>query len=57
VHVKVQAPKRPILTTQLYFPGEPRNTRDGLFNPALLLTIQDAADGRVATFNFILDVA
>lgn len=57
VHVKVQAPNRPILTTQLYFPGEPRNTRDGLFNPALLLTIQDTADGQVATFNFILDAA
>jgi protocatechuate 3,4-dioxygenase beta subunit len=57
VHVKVQAPNRPILTTQLYFPGEPRNTRDGLFNPALLLSIQGTADSQVATFNFILDIA
>lgn len=57
VHVKVQAPNRPILTTQLYFPGEPRNARDGIFNPALLLTIQDSADGKVATFNFVLDIA
>jgi protocatechuate 3,4-dioxygenase beta subunit len=57
VHVKVQAPNQPILTTQLYFPGEPRNTRDGLFNPALLLAIQETADRQVATFNFILNIA
>jgi protocatechuate 3,4-dioxygenase beta subunit len=57
VHVKVQAPNRSILTTQLYFPGEPRNTKDGLFNPALLLSIQGTADSQVATFNFILDIA
>jgi protocatechuate 3,4-dioxygenase beta subunit len=56
VHVKVQAPNRPILTTQLYFPGEPRNARDGIFNPALLMAIQDTADGKVARFNFILDI-
>jgi protocatechuate 3,4-dioxygenase beta subunit len=55
-HVKVQAPNRPILTTQLYFPGEPRNARDGIFNPALLMAIQDAADGKVARFNFVLDI-
>ena len=54
IHVKVQAPDRPILTTQLYFPGEPRNRRDGLFNPALLMAIQDAADGKAAQFDFIL---
>jgi protocatechuate 3,4-dioxygenase beta subunit len=56
LHVKVQAPNRPILTTQLYFPGEPRNARDGIFNPALLMAIQDTPDGKVALFNFILDI-
>jgi protocatechuate 3,4-dioxygenase beta subunit len=55
-HVKVQAPNRPVLTTQLYFPGEPRNARDSIFNPTLLMSLQDAADGRVASFNFILDI-
>lgn len=57
VHVKVQAPNRPILTTQLYFPGEPRNAADGIFDPALLLAIQDAGGGKLATFNFVLDIA
>jgi protocatechuate 3,4-dioxygenase beta subunit len=56
IHVKVQAPNRPILTTQLYFPGEPRNARDGIFNSALLMEIQDTAEGQVAAFNFILDI-
>jgi protocatechuate 3,4-dioxygenase beta subunit len=55
-HVKVQAPNRPVLTTQLYFPGEPSNARDGIFNQALLMAIRDTADGKVASFNFILDI-
>ena len=36
-HVKFQAPNQPVLTTQFYFPGEPDNERDGIFEPALLL--------------------
>lgn len=43
IHVKVQAPKGPVLTTQLYFPGEARNRNDGLFAAALLVRIPDAA--------------
>jgi protocatechuate 3,4-dioxygenase beta subunit len=57
VHVKVQAPNRPVLTTQLYFPGEPRNARDGIFNPALLVAMQDGAAGQIARFDFVLDLA
>ncbi|HBY93467.1 MAG: hypothetical protein M5U01_22315 [Ardenticatenaceae bacterium] len=56
IHVKVQAPNRPVLTTQQYFPGEPRNTGDGIFNPDLLMDVQDTADGKVATFNYVLAV-
>jgi len=29
LHVKVQAPNQPVLTTQLYFPGQPSNATDG----------------------------
>jgi protocatechuate 3,4-dioxygenase beta subunit len=57
IHVKVQAPYRPILTTQLYFPGEPRNARDRLFNPALVMVVQDTADGQTAQFNFVLEIS
>ncbi len=40
LHVKVQAPNQPVLTTQLYFPGESYNATDGLFNPHLLMTVR-----------------
>lgn len=56
IHVKVQAPNTRILTTQLYFPGEPRNQRDFIFNPDLVMKVQEAADDKVATFDFVLDV-
>jgi protocatechuate 3,4-dioxygenase beta subunit len=35
IHVKVQAPGKRVLTTQLYFPGDPGNARDGLYRPEL----------------------
>ena len=57
LHVKVQAPGGGILTTQLYFPGEPRNKRDFLFRPELLMSVTDAKDGKHATFNFVLNVS
>lgn len=54
IHVKVQAPNGPVLTTQLYFPGEPANARDGIFNPALIADVQTTADGLRGTFNFVI---
>lgn len=54
IHVKVRAPNGPTLTTQLYVPGEAQNARDGIFNPALVVTMRDTANGKVATFNFIV---
>jgi protocatechuate 3,4-dioxygenase beta subunit len=57
IHVKVQAPGRPVLTTQLYFPDEPANAGDGTFQPELLLTdVRDAGGVRRASFTFVLDV-
>ena len=53
-HVRVQAPNRPVLTTQLYFPGEAGNGRDPIFNRDLVMRVQDAADGKMATFDFVL---
>ena len=55
-HVKYQAPDQPVLTTQLYFPGEPRNDRDGLFTPELLMELSDGPD-LTARFDAILDMA
>ena len=56
IHVKVQAPNQPVLTTQLYFPNEPDNATDGIFHPALLMEEQDTTDGKAATFNFVLSI-
>ncbi len=53
-HVKVQAPNQPVLTTQLYFPDEPTNQRDFLFNPVLLMVVNDKDGLKKATFNFVL---
>jgi len=54
IHVKVQAPGQRVLTTQLYFPGEPVNARDGIFDPALLVAMGDG--GHTARFDFVLDL-
>ena len=57
IHVKVQAPNRPVLTTQLYFPGEPANQNDRIFREELLLEdLRDGAAGRQASFTFVLDL-
>jgi protocatechuate 3,4-dioxygenase beta subunit len=56
IHVKVQAPGQPVLTTQLYFPGETRNDSDGIFSPQLLMQVQQTTNGQLATFNFIVAV-
>jgi protocatechuate 3,4-dioxygenase beta subunit len=53
IHVKVQAPggKR-ILTTQLYFAGDPGNKRDGLYRPELEMKKLGAELG---SFDFVVD--
>ena len=56
IHVKVQAPNGPVVTTQLFMPGVARNNSDGIFNQALLMKVQDTADGKAATFDFVLNV-
>jgi protocatechuate 3,4-dioxygenase beta subunit len=54
-HVRLQAAPGPIVTTQLYFPDEPRNNSDLLFRRELLLNIRDTNPGRLANFNFVLE--
>src|SRR5262245_15083108 len=44
-HVNVQAPGRRVLTTQLYFPDEPTNQRDGIFDRDLVMKVRDADGG------------
>jgi protocatechuate 3,4-dioxygenase beta subunit len=55
-HVKIQAPGSRLLTTQLYFPNEPANARDGLFSRELLMRVADANDGLTGRFDFVLNL-
>jgi protocatechuate 3,4-dioxygenase beta subunit len=52
IHVKVQAPGKRILTTQLYFPGDPGNQRDGIYRREL--EMKKAKDGE-ASFDFVVE--
>ncbi|HEU4321839.1 MAG TPA: hypothetical protein VFS21_01705 [Roseiflexaceae bacterium] len=54
IHVKVQAPGGPVLTTQVYFPDESRNARDSIYNPTLLVEQRDTDQGREASFTFVV---
>jgi protocatechuate 3,4-dioxygenase beta subunit len=56
IHVKVQAPNRPVLTTQLYFPGEARNASDNIYRAELLVDMRDATAGKEAAFDFVLNI-
>ncbi len=55
-HVRVQAPNRPVLTTQLYFPGEPENKRDFIFNAKLVIALRGSTGAKAASFDFALDL-
>ena len=58
IHVKVQAAGGPVLTTQLYFPDEPGNERDGIFDPLLVLDIEPASEDNdevTGFFTFIVE--
>jgi protocatechuate 3,4-dioxygenase beta subunit len=53
-HIKVQKPGGRIVTTQLYFPDDPLNRRDGLFDRRLLMRITNTADGQFGRFDFVV---
>jgi catechol 1,2-dioxygenase len=59
VHLKVSAPGYQLITTQLYFPGDPHNDDDiaSAVKPELMLSPSPAIDGNgiEATYDFILD--
>jgi len=57
IHVRVQAPNGWPLTTQLYFPGEPDNARDGLWQRTLEISLAPRGDAPVQAgrFDFVLE--
>jgi len=54
IHFKIQAPNGQILTSQLFFPGVTQNDSDGIYNPNLLLSIQQTNDDWEARYNFVV---
>ena len=55
IHVRAQPPGGRALTTQLYFPGEAANARDGIYRKECEVTMTGAGgDGKQASFTFVL---
>ena len=55
IHVKVQAPNGPILTTQLFFPGVASNQSDSIYNSALLINVLGTdAKSTQASYDFVI---
>lgn len=58
-HINVAAGGKLLLTTQLYFPDEPGNRKDGLFRKELLMQVakSNAKDAATAArFDFVIDL-
>ena len=57
IHVKVQAPRKPVLTTQLFFPNVAGNAGDSIFDRDCVVRNWRIRDSRrLATFDFVLDL-
>ena len=59
LHLKVSAPGHQLVTTQLYFPGDPHNEDDiaSAVKPALMLDPKQGEAGTEVTYDFVLDRA
>jgi protocatechuate 3,4-dioxygenase beta subunit len=59
-HVNVAAGGKLLLTTQLYFPNESGNRRDGLYRKELLMHVADSGSAKDSTmaarFDFVIDL-
>jgi protocatechuate 3,4-dioxygenase beta subunit len=53
-HVKVQAPGKRLLTTQLYFPDEPGNARDPIFRRELTMKMVETGERMSGRFDFVV---
>lgn len=54
VHVKVSAAGHKLLTTQLYFEGDPYNGIDPFIKKPLIMKLADMGGEKLATFDFVL---
>jgi len=56
IHVKASFENSPVLTTQLYFKGDPWNRHDPAVRPSLIMSPRREAHGLAAQFNFVIKV-
>jgi len=49
------AESSPVVATQLFMPNEPKNQQDRIFHPNLIMEVKDSPDGKIATFNFVVE--
>jgi protocatechuate 3,4-dioxygenase beta subunit len=54
IHVKITPPGGKTLTTQLYFPNEATNKGDAIFDPKLLVRLDETPQGKRASFDFVV---
>lgn len=54
IHVKLQAPNGQVHTSQVYFPNVAGNSADQIFDPALIVTMEEREGYYVAYFNFVI---
>ena len=54
IHVKASFEKSPILTTELYFKGDPWIHRDAGARPSLIMSPRRGSEGLVAKFDFVI---
>jgi protocatechuate 3,4-dioxygenase beta subunit len=54
IHAKVSAAGHRLLTTQLYFEGDPYNSIDPFIKKPLIMKIEDVGSEKRATFDFVL---
>jgi protocatechuate 3,4-dioxygenase beta subunit len=56
IHVKASLDNSPVLTTQLYFKGDPWLHHDVAVRPTLVMSPRQLSDGLAAQFDFVLNV-
>jgi protocatechuate 3,4-dioxygenase beta subunit len=54
IHVKVQPQGGAVLTTQLYFPNVASNSSDGIFDPGLIVQLEERPAYVLAYYNFVV---
>ena len=54
IHLKASAEKSSVLTTQLYFKGDPWNLRDPSVRPSLIMAAKETSDGLTVLFHFVI---